>query len=87
MGGGNFTSFGAANDATKKSDNKTDHGLRGRLLPAHGILHAHLPTAATGLDDARHHGWAWKRDVRWKLSGFVPYRKTTSNNFSRILFL
>ncbi len=29
-------------------------------LPAHGIAHAHLPTAATGLDDARHCGCAWK---------------------------
>jgi hypothetical protein len=29
-------------------------------LPARGIAHAHLPTAATGLDDARHCGWAWK---------------------------
>ncbi len=29
--GDDFTSFGAANEATKKSDNKTDHGLRGRL--------------------------------------------------------
>ncbi len=27
-------------------------------LPARGI--AHLPTAATGLDEARHCGWAWK---------------------------
>jgi hypothetical protein len=31
MEGGDFTSFGAANEATKKSDNETDHGLRGRL--------------------------------------------------------
>ncbi len=38
-------------------------------LPARGIAHAHLPTAATGLDDARHCGWAWKLDVRWKLGG------------------
>ena len=29
-------------------------------LPARGIAHAHLPTAATGLDDASHCGWAWK---------------------------
>ncbi len=29
MGGDDFTLFGAANEATKKSDNKTDHGLRG----------------------------------------------------------
>ncbi len=28
------------------------------MLPARGI--AHLPTAATGLDDARNCGWAWK---------------------------
>jgi hypothetical protein len=29
------------------------------MLPVRGIAHAHLPTAATGLDDARH-CWAWK---------------------------
>jgi hypothetical protein len=29
-------------------------------LPVRGIAHAHLPTAATGLDDVRHCGWAWK---------------------------
>ena len=28
-------------------------------LPARGIAHAHLPTAAAGLEDARHRGWAW----------------------------
>jgi hypothetical protein len=27
-GGDNFTSFGAAKEATKKYKNKTDHGLR-----------------------------------------------------------
>jgi hypothetical protein len=29
-------------------------------LPVHGIAHAHLLTAATGLNDARHCEWAWK---------------------------
>jgi hypothetical protein len=29
-------------------------------LPALGIAHTHLPTTATGLDDVRHRGWAWK---------------------------
>ncbi len=39
------------------------HTLQGgnkAMLPARGIAHAHLPTAATGLDDARHRGWVWK---------------------------
>jgi hypothetical protein len=30
------------------------------LRAVYGIAHAHLPTATTGLDDARHRGWAWK---------------------------
>jgi hypothetical protein len=48
------------------------HMLQGgnkATLPACGIAHVHLPTAATCLDDARHRGWAWKWDVRWKLGG------------------
>jgi hypothetical protein len=45
------------------------------MLPAHGIVHAHLPTAATGLDDVRHRGWAWKWDVRWKLGGMCDVRQ------------
>jgi len=39
------------------------HTLRGgneATLPARGIAHAHLPAAATGLDDVRHRGWVWK---------------------------
>ena len=29
-------------------------------LPVRSIAHAHLPTVAAGLDDARYRGWAWK---------------------------
>ena len=39
-----------------------DHAIQGgneATLPARGIAHAHLPTSATGLEDARHRGWAW----------------------------
>ncbi len=50
------------------------------MLPAPGIAHADFLTAATGLDDARHHGWAWMFVVRWKGGGMcdvIPYSHCT----------
>ena len=35
-------------------------GILEASLPVCSIAHAHPPTTATGLDNARHCGWAWK---------------------------
>jgi hypothetical protein len=42
------------------SDDERYGGFGGNeaMLPARGIAHAHPPTAAAGLEDVRHHGWA-----------------------------
>jgi hypothetical protein len=40
------------------------------MLPAHSIVRTNTPTAATGLDDTRHHkGWAQKWIVIWLQGG------------------
>jgi hypothetical protein len=58
IGGANTQFFGGGT----QRHTLRDHALRGgneATLPACGIAHAHLPTAAAGLEDARHRGWAW----------------------------
>jgi hypothetical protein len=55
---------GGSNTQFSQHHNLRLHMLQGgneATLPARSILaHVHLPAAATGLDDARHHGWTWK---------------------------
>ena len=51
-------------------------GSNEATLPASGISQVHLPATTTGLDNARHHKWSWKLDVRWKgwgISNVIPY--------------
>ena len=50
-------------------------GSNEAMLSACSIAQMHPPTTATGLDSARHHGWAWKWVVRRKWGRMCDVRQ------------